>query len=87
LVPRRRRLDQDIGDGCPPEDSQLQADRRCTFLAFHPASDNCHVEIRGDAVIEPDMDYVFADRIGAKYDFDLRTFDASEMTSRSVVEK
>jgi hypothetical protein len=26
------------------------------------------------------MDYVFADRIGAKYDFDLRTFDASDDT-------
>lgn len=34
-----------------------------------------YVEIRGDAEISPDDDYSFADRIGAKYDTDLRDRD------------
>ena len=35
-----------------------------------------YLEIRGDAQIEPDPDYVIADRVGAKYDnADLRDHD------------
>ena len=34
-----------------------------------------YLEIRGDAVITPDDDYAFADRVGAKYDSDLRARD------------
>lgn len=35
-----------------------------------------YLEIRGDATIEPDDDYVFADRVGAKYGgADLRNMD------------
>lgn len=33
------------------------------------------LEVRGDAVIEPDDDYRFADRVGAKYGSDLRAMD------------
>jgi PPOX class probable F420-dependent enzyme len=36
-----------------------------------------YLEVRGDATIEPDDDYVFADRVGAKYGgVDLRVMDA-----------
>ena len=34
-----------------------------------------YLEIRGDATIWPDDDYVFADRLGAKYGADLRIHD------------
>jgi PPOX class probable F420-dependent enzyme len=34
-----------------------------------------YVDIRGRARIEPDPDYVFADRVGAKYGADLREHD------------
>lgn len=34
-----------------------------------------YLEIRGDASIEPDDDYDFADRVGAKYGADLRNMD------------
>jgi PPOX class probable F420-dependent enzyme len=34
-----------------------------------------YLELRGDAMVEPDDDYVFADQLGAKYDNDLRDRD------------
>jgi PPOX class probable F420-dependent enzyme len=34
-----------------------------------------YLELRGDAEITPDDDYAFADRVGAKYDSDLRGHD------------
>ena len=34
-----------------------------------------YLEVRGDARIEPDDDYTFADRLGAKYQSDLRDRD------------
>jgi PPOX class probable F420-dependent enzyme len=34
-----------------------------------------YLEIRGDAEITPDDDYSFADRVGAKYESDLREHD------------
>src|SRR5699024_10666512 len=33
------------------------------------------VELRGDVTIEPDTDYSFAERVGKKYDADLRELD------------
>ena len=43
-----------------------------------------YLEIRGDASIEPDDDYAFADRVGAKYGgVDLRVLDAG--SGRRVV--
>lgn len=36
-----------------------------------------YLEVRGDATLEPDDDYAFADRVGAKYGgVDLRVMDA-----------
>jgi PPOX class probable F420-dependent enzyme len=34
-----------------------------------------YLEIRGDAEVTPDDDYAFADRVGAKYQADLRVHD------------
>jgi hypothetical protein len=35
-----------------------------------------YLELRGDATVEPDLDYVFADRLGAKYGgLNLRNMD------------
>lgn len=34
-----------------------------------------YLELRGDATVEPDDDYVFADQLGAKYGNDLRDRD------------
>jgi PPOX class probable F420-dependent enzyme len=34
-----------------------------------------YLEIRGDAEITPDDDYLFADKLGAKYQTDLRSHD------------
>lgn len=34
-----------------------------------------YLEVRGDAEIEPDPDYAFADKVGAKYGADLRQMD------------
>jgi hypothetical protein len=34
-----------------------------------------YLVVRGDAQIEPDDDYAFADRLGAKYSADLRAHD------------
>lgn len=34
-----------------------------------------YLEIRGDATLTPDPDYSFADKQGAKYETDIRTFD------------
>lgn len=39
-----------------------------------------YLEVRGDATIEEDPDYEFADRVGAKYDADLRAHDQEGQT-------
>jgi PPOX class probable F420-dependent enzyme len=39
-----------------------------------------YLEVRGDAEVEPDPNYVFADRVGAKYDSDLRAHDEPGQT-------
>ena len=43
-----------------------------------------YLELRGDADITPDDDYVFADKVGAKYGSDLREHDEPGV-SRVVV--
>jgi PPOX class probable F420-dependent enzyme len=40
---------------------------RCSLLIRDPESPYRYLEIRGDARIEPDDDYAFAKRVGAKY--------------------
>ena len=46
-----------------------------SFLILDPANPYRYLEIRGDAEITPDDDYVFADKVGAKYGSDLRAHD------------
>ena len=56
----------------------LAGDAKCSVLIFHPETANYYVEIRGTAHTEPDHDYVFADRLGQRYDTDMRTFDRAD---------
>ena len=53
----------------------LQADPKASFLIFDPQNPYKYLELRGDAEITPDDDYEFADKVGAKYNADLRTRD------------
>lgn len=53
----------------------LRANPACTLFLLDLENPYRYVELRGDAVLEPDDDYRFADRVGAKYGADLRTMD------------
>ena len=53
----------------------LQRHPACSLLIPDPAVSQRYLEIRGDAEIEADPDYVFADKLGAKYGADLRVYD------------
>ena len=54
----------------------LQARPECSFLILDLANPYRFLEIRGRARLDPDPDYVFADRLGAKYGgVDLRNMD------------
>jgi PPOX class probable F420-dependent enzyme len=53
----------------------LQANPAATLLILDLANPYRYLEIRGDAEITPDDDYDFADRVGAKYQADLRDRD------------
>jgi PPOX class probable F420-dependent enzyme len=48
---------------------------QCTLFILDPAGPFRYLELRGDAEITPDDDYEFADRVGAKYQADLRRMD------------
>lgn len=62
----------------------LQANPVATFFVLDPGGYR-YLEIRGDVTIEPDDDYAFADRVGAKYGgADLREMDGPGQ-SRVVV--
>jgi PPOX class probable F420-dependent enzyme len=56
----------------------------CTVLILDLSNPFRYLEVRGDAQIEPDPDYTFADRVGAKYSSDLRAMD-NDGESRAVV--
>ena len=62
----------------------LQAEPKASFLILDPANPYRYVELRGDAEITPDDDYVFADQVGARYGSDLREHDEPGV-SRVVV--
>jgi PPOX class probable F420-dependent enzyme len=47
----------------------------CSLLIVDLAVPQRYLEIRGDAEIRPDDDYVFADLVGRKYGADLRAHD------------
>lgn len=54
----------------------LERSPACSVLIVDLANPYRYLEIRGDADVEPDADYAFADRVGAKYGADLRAHDA-----------
>jgi len=47
----------------------------CTLFILDVANTYRYLELRADALVEPDDDYRFADKVGAKYDSDLRVHD------------
>ncbi len=53
----------------------LKANPAANLFLLDLAAPYRYLEIRGDAVVTPDDDYSFADRVGAKYGADLRTRD------------
>jgi PPOX class probable F420-dependent enzyme len=53
----------------------LLANPAANLFLLDLASPYRYLEIRGDAEISPDDDYSFADRVGAKYNSDLRVHD------------
>lgn len=62
----------------------LRHDPVCTLFILDLANPYRYLEIRADAVVERDDDYVFADKVGAKYNSDLRAHDQAG-ESRVVV--
>jgi PPOX class probable F420-dependent enzyme len=53
----------------------LRANPAVSFLILDLANPYRYLELRGDAEITPDADYVFADRVSAHYGSDLREHD------------
>ena len=53
----------------------LAARPKCSLFLLDLTNPYRYVEVRGNARIEPDEDYAFADRVGAKYGADLRVHD------------
>ena len=57
----------------------LTANPAVTVFIGDPANPAKYVEIRGDATLEPDDEYAFADRLAAKYGgADLRAMDGPD---------
>jgi len=54
----------------------LETEPACTVLLLDLQNPYRYLEIRGTAVVAPDDDRAFAERVGAKYDADLREHDA-----------
>ena len=53
----------------------LRANPAATVFLLDLAVPYRYLEIRGDAEITPDDDYIFADQLGAKYQSDVRSRD------------
>jgi PPOX class probable F420-dependent enzyme len=62
----------------------LQANPKCSLLIFGTPPYR-YIELRGDAEISPDDDYEFADKVGAKYNANLRDMDKPGGSGRRVV--
>ncbi|MBO0820479.1 MAG: PPOX class F420-dependent oxidoreductase [Nocardiopsaceae bacterium] len=52
----------------------LMANPKCSLIITGTPPSR-YIELRGDAEIEPDDDYEFADKVGAKYGANLRNMD------------
>jgi len=56
--------------------ANLQARPECSLFILDLANPYRYLEVRGRARVDPDEDYVFADKVGAKYGgTDLRAID------------
>jgi PPOX class probable F420-dependent enzyme len=53
----------------------LQRDPKCSLLLLDLANPYRYLEVRGNARVEPDDDYEFASKLGAKYSADVREHD------------
>jgi PPOX class probable F420-dependent enzyme len=53
----------------------LRRDPRCSLFLLDLQVPYRYLEVRGNAKIEPDDDYAFARKLGAKYDADLKVHD------------
>jgi len=53
----------------------LVARPECSLFILDPAGPFRYLEVRGDAEITADDDYEFADKLGAKYNADVRSMD------------
>jgi PPOX class probable F420-dependent enzyme len=53
----------------------LEARPQCSLFILDLENPYRYVDVRGRARIEPDDDYAFAERVGAKYGSDLREHD------------
>jgi len=53
----------------------LKTNAAATLFILDRQNPYRYLEVRGDATIEPDDDYAFADRVGAKYQSNLREHD------------
>jgi PPOX class probable F420-dependent enzyme len=53
----------------------LRRNPACGVLLLDLANPYRYLEVRGRARVEPDDDYAFADRLGAKYGADVRQMD------------
>ncbi|HEX4307330.1 MAG TPA: PPOX class F420-dependent oxidoreductase [Solirubrobacterales bacterium] len=56
----------------------LVARPQCSLFILDLENPFRYVDVRGTARIEPDDDYAFADRVGAKYGADLREHDGPD---------
>jgi PPOX class probable F420-dependent enzyme len=54
----------------------VQTEPSCTAFLLDLQNPYRYLEIRGTAVVQPDDDRAFAERVGAKYNADLREHDA-----------
>ena len=53
----------------------LQRDPKCSLLLLDLANPYRYLEVRGNAKVEADDDYEFADKLGAKYNADVKVHD------------
>jgi PPOX class probable F420-dependent enzyme len=53
----------------------LQRDPKCSVLLLDLENPYRYLEVRGNAKVEPDDDYEFAGKLGAKYNADVKVHD------------
>jgi PPOX class probable F420-dependent enzyme len=63
----------------------LRRNPAATVFILDLANPLRYLEIRGDAELIPDDDYEFAQRLGAKYGADVRTFDPPDQTRVAAI--